>query len=128
MSMPLLPSCEWYSLLAGLLTRAVLEGYLTAGWTGAQAVRCLLLVGLGVESDTGRWGDADLDMNEDEFAEFDPDELPSLVDAVRTLFPSLRYPQVESEGLAGTELNQFDLEWEAEVEFRAEMFERLRRV
>lgn len=45
------PSREWYMLLAGLLTRAVLEGYLTAGWRGAKAVECLLTVGLGIDEE-----------------------------------------------------------------------------
>jgi hypothetical protein len=43
------PTREWYMLLAGLLTRAVLEGYLTAGWRGTKPVECLLLVGMGIK-------------------------------------------------------------------------------
>ncbi|EKM78920.1 hypothetical protein AGABI1DRAFT_107360 [Agaricus bisporus var. burnettii JB137-S8] len=44
------PTREWYMLLAGLLTRAVLEGYLSAGWRGTRPVECLLLVGIQGES------------------------------------------------------------------------------
>jgi hypothetical protein len=90
------PSREWYMLLAGLLTRAVLEGYLTAGWKGSEAVECLLTVGLGVVdsgdkgSDSGTQSDDESEEPGDEFEEFEPDELPSLTDAARILFPALR--------------------------------------
>ncbi|KIK66766.1 hypothetical protein GYMLUDRAFT_69866 [Collybiopsis luxurians FD-317 M1] len=47
------PSREWYHLLAGLLTRAALQGYLTAGWRGVNAVECLLGVGLGIDLQHG---------------------------------------------------------------------------
>jgi hypothetical protein len=40
-------------LLAGLLTRAVLEGYLTAGWRGIKPAECLLLVGIGINRNGG---------------------------------------------------------------------------
>ncbi|KAF5326683.1 hypothetical protein D9619_003961 [Psilocybe cf. subviscida] len=50
------PTKEWYMLLAGLLTRAVLEGYLTGGWRGLRAVQCLLMVGLGVSAGDGADG------------------------------------------------------------------------
>ncbi|KAJ7285367.1 hypothetical protein C8J57DRAFT_1709586 [Mycena rebaudengoi] len=117
------PSREWYLLLAGLLTRAVLEGYLTAGWTGPDAVDCLLKVGLGLGAgapsgatpggaDKATEG-ADAKPTE-EFAEFDPDELPSLLDAARMLFPALREGNTASKGLA-------------EEEFEMEMETRLRR-
>ncbi|CAK5268188.1 unnamed protein product [Mycena citricolor] len=101
----LLPSREWYLLLAGLLTRAVLEGYLTAGWRGPDAVDCLLKVGLGMHPP--------LTEPKDDFAEFNPDELPSLPDAVKMLFPTLRNP-MGNKGLA-------------EEEFEMEMETRLRR-
>ena len=42
----LLPTTEWYLLLAGLLTCAVLEGYLTASWVSLTPLQVLLGVGL----------------------------------------------------------------------------------
>ena len=47
------PLLEWYPLLVGLLTRAVLEGYLSAGRRGQLAVQWLLLVGLGINEGAG---------------------------------------------------------------------------
>ncbi|KAF8972273.1 hypothetical protein BDZ97DRAFT_1783990 [Flammula alnicola] len=113
------PSSEWYMLLAGLLTRAALEGYLSGGWTGLQAVQCLLLVGLGINEKAGKDRDTDADDDEEEedgeeFSSLDPDELPSLVDAVKILFPSLRD---SSSGQKGR----------AEEEYEMEMLERLKR-
>ncbi|KAJ7111995.1 hypothetical protein C8R44DRAFT_799092 [Mycena epipterygia] len=102
------PSREWYLLLAGLLTRAVLEGYLTASWRGPDAVDCLLKVGLGMGTPPQE------NQPKDEFSEFDPDELPSLLDAARMLFPALRDGNSGNKGLA-------------EEEFEMEMETRLRR-
>ncbi|KAF9260033.1 hypothetical protein L218DRAFT_1079564 [Marasmius fiardii PR-910] len=76
------PSREWYLLLAGLLTRAALQGYLSAGWRGTDAVECLMTIGLGLGPDSGA-EDPDAD-----WEEFEPDELPSLIDSVKMLFPS----------------------------------------
>ncbi|KAJ7301659.1 hypothetical protein DFH08DRAFT_760092 [Mycena albidolilacea] len=105
------PSREWYLLLAGLLTRAVLEGYLTAGWRGPDAVDTLLKVGLGL----GTAEPPKDDREKDEFAQFDPDELPSLLDAARMLFPAgLRDGNAARKGLP-------------EEEFEMEMETRLRR-
>ncbi|KXN86084.1 hypothetical protein AN958_10560 [Leucoagaricus sp. SymC.cos] len=141
------PTREWYMLLAGLLTRAVLEGYLTAGWRGTKPVESLLLVGIGIsdraggadgrnrtenssvggEQDGGE-GYADGSDDEDDdsevlgdeeaFVEFDPDGLPTLGQAIRVLFPSLRVEQV---GNIRSGMSQ------AEMEYEAEMLERLRR-
>ncbi|KAF8910473.1 hypothetical protein CPB84DRAFT_1763776 [Gymnopilus junonius] len=113
------PSSEWYMLLAGLLTRAVLEGYLSAGWSGLQAVQCLLLVGLGINENASQVHDVDNEdddeIDEDEeFAAFDPDELPHLLDAIKVLFPSLRN-------------NASGLRTKAEDEFESEMYDRLKR-
>ncbi|KAJ7145100.1 hypothetical protein C8R43DRAFT_1070247 [Mycena crocata] len=102
------PSREWYLLLAGLLTRAVLEGYLSAGWRGPDAVDCLLKVGLGMGTPP------QTDPPKDAFSQFDPDELPSLTDAARMLFPALREGNRGIKGLA-------------EEEFEMEMETRLRR-
>lgn len=43
---PIRPTREWYALLAGLITRALLEGYLLRGWTGTQTAEVLLGLGL----------------------------------------------------------------------------------
>ena len=106
------PSLEWYMLLAGLLTRAVLEGYLTAGWSGIQAIQCLLLVGLGLNSNAGNLEEEE---EEAEFADMDPDELPNLVDAVKVLFPALRDGGLSPKG-------------REEEEYEIEMLERLSKV
>ena len=42
------PTRQWYGILTGLLTRAVLEGYLSRGWKGPLGMECLLGVGLGL--------------------------------------------------------------------------------
>ncbi len=114
------PSAEWYMLLAGLLTRAVLEGYLSGGWTGLQAVQCLMLVGFGinekaqVDRDRESVYEGEVEDEEDGFASLDPDELPSLVEAIKILFPNLRD---HSSGKKGR----------AEEEYEMEMLERLKR-
>jgi len=103
-------------LLAGLLTRAVLEGYLTAGWTGLQAVQCLLLVGLGINENAWKNDDDFREEDDDEeFSSLDPDELPNLVDAIKILFPNLRQ-------------NGSGLKSKGEEEYEVEMLERLKRV
>ncbi|KAF9018168.1 hypothetical protein BDZ89DRAFT_960422 [Hymenopellis radicata] len=102
------PTRQWYMLLAGLLTRAALEGYLTGEWKGAHAVECLLTVGLGIIE--GR----EVDGVDKDYEEYEPDELPTLSDAARMLFPSLR---------PGAPLRKGD----AEAEYEMEMDERLRR-
>ncbi|KAK7031179.1 hypothetical protein VNI00_013595 [Paramarasmius palmivorus] len=103
------PSREWYLLLMGLLTRAALQGYLSGGWRGSDAVECLLTVGLGL-------GELDFEIEDpdDEFEEFEPDELPSLLDSVKMLFPTLR---------AGASLRKTH----AEEEYEVEMDDRLRK-
>ena len=103
------PSREWYLLLAGLLTRAALEGYLTAGWIGLEAVQCLLGVGLGLTNESTN------NDSEGDFKEFDPEGLPSLKNAVKILFPALRTRVAMPKG-------------EAEAEYEADLRERLRRV
>jgi len=103
------PTKEWYLLLTGLLTRAVLEGYLTGGWKGLRAAECLLTVGLGIED-----GTSSREVEDERFQEFDPDDLPNLTDAVKLLFPSLRDNVASRRSVA-------------EDEYEAEMFERLKR-
>jgi hypothetical protein len=80
----LVPTAEWYLLLAGLLTCAVLEGYLTAGWTGLTPVQVLLGVGLGSTATP----QASPPTRDDEYDEFEPDDMPDLLNAVSVLFPS----------------------------------------
>ncbi|KAG6862024.1 hypothetical protein C0995_008212 [Termitomyces sp. Mi166 len=104
------PTREWYLLLSGLLTRAALEGYLTAGWRGSQAAECLLTVGLGVAKDALRLPTQKEEPNE--FAECNPDGLPSLREAMQILFPSSQSSHRKSK---------------AEEEYGVEMGERLRR-
>jgi hypothetical protein len=89
----LAPTAQWYLLLAGLLTRALLEGYLTAGWTGLAPVQILLGVGLcsTATSDTTTMSlppPAAVAAADDEYVEFEPDGMPDLTDAVDVLFPS----------------------------------------
>ena len=108
------PSMQWYMLLAGLLTRAVLEGYLTAGWSGLQPIQCLLLVGLGLNANAGKLEEEE-EGDEAEFADMDPDELPNLVDAVKVLFPALRDGNLSPKG-------------KEEEEYEDEMLERLSKV
>lgn len=112
------PTREWYMLLAGLLTRAVLEGYLTAGWMGLEAVECLLSVGLGIVGTNGKEREVVDNAGEggiDIFERFDPDELPNLIDAAKMLFPALRSGPSARKGVA-------------EEEYEVQMDERLRRV
>ncbi|KAG6337098.1 hypothetical protein ID866_1972 [Astraeus odoratus] len=112
---PLPPSREWYMLLAGLLTRAALEGYLADGWHGTDAAECLLLIGRGhndrVEISEGE------DLGDSPFEWFDPDDLPGLKEATRILFPSLR-------GTSGGVSLRRD---SAECAFHIEMETRIRR-
>jgi hypothetical protein len=87
----LAPTAHWYLLLAGLLTRALLEGYLTAGWTGLAPVQILLGVGLrsAATSDTTTMPlPPAAAAEDDEYVEFEPDGMPDLTDAVDVLFPS----------------------------------------
>ncbi|OSX57688.1 hypothetical protein POSPLADRAFT_1071598 [Postia placenta MAD-698-R-SB12] len=136
------PSREWYFLLAGLLTRAICEGYMTAGWRGIEPLEVLLGVGLGINPAFGRRSrnrgqarengqggaaegsarqrpeEEEEDEEEDEFKQFDPDDLPELEEATRVLFPSLRDPGVAN-GMHRRE--------GAELEYEIEMVERLQR-
>ncbi|KAF8871848.1 hypothetical protein CPB84DRAFT_1854761 [Gymnopilus junonius] len=113
------PSSEWYMLLAGLLMRTVLEGYLSAGWTGLQAVQCLLLISLGINENASQVHDVDNEDDEEidedeEFAAFDLDELLHLLEAIKVLFPSL------SDNGSGVRTK-------AEDQFESEMYGRLKK-
>ncbi|EPT01689.1 hypothetical protein FOMPIDRAFT_1119901 [Fomitopsis schrenkii] len=136
------PSREWYFLFGGLLTRAVFEGYMTAGWRGTEPLELLLGVGLGtnmhaghrphgasnprgaptnggVNHDESSDEDDDDEEEEDQFKEFDPDDMPDLDEAARVLFPSLRDPMTRATGAPRRE--------GAELEYELEMRERMQR-
>ncbi|KAI0719386.1 hypothetical protein C8T65DRAFT_54127 [Cerioporus squamosus] len=132
------PSREWYYLFAGLLTRAVLEGYLTANWRGIEPLEVLLGLGLAISPQVVR---ANGSMRPPEtsplsssatagrasgsgdpgFTEFDPDDLPELDEAVKVLFPSLRDP------MGGGNAPVYYQREGAELEYEIEMTERLAR-
>ena len=133
------PSREWYFLFGGLLTRAVLEGYLTAHWHGVEPLEVLLGVGLAMTpqlarptptrapnsssssasgSNPGRASGGE----DPEFTDFDPDDLPELEEAAKILFPSLREP------MGGGNAPVFYAREGAELEYEIEMTERLARV
>ena len=87
------PTREWYALLAGLLTRAVLEGYLLKGWKDTWAAETLLSLGLSEGFRRGKPDEkAALDLFElvegelPTANELDPDDLPSVLEAGRILF------------------------------------------
>ncbi|TCD63737.1 hypothetical protein EIP91_004988 [Steccherinum ochraceum] len=127
------PSREWYFLLAGLLTRTVLEGYITGRWLGVEPLETLLSVGLGMSSAPASIsgaessGDHSSKKNTGEvdftFTEFDPDDMPELDDAVKILFPSLRELGNFMNGTAP----QMPRREGAELEYELEMTERLSR-
>jgi hypothetical protein len=110
---PWTPTKNWFMLFAGLTTRAVIEGYIVGGWQGFQAAQAVFNIGAPAVSDPINAED-----NTDqpgEFAWFEPDELPSLKEAIRTLFPT-QEPNAEG----GTA--------EARRTFQEHMQERLRAV
>ncbi|KAF7796452.1 hypothetical protein EIP86_007629 [Pleurotus ostreatoroseus] len=130
------PTRPWYFLLAGLLTRTVLEGYMTGGWRGIEPLEILLCVGLGLPPRTtsmsaigdkgpprsgGAGSGGGKGKEREEFEEFDPDDLPSLEDAVKILFPSLREVNPARGGFPGRRTEG------AEQEYETEMTERLAR-
>lgn len=94
----LVPTVQWYLLVAGLLTRAVFEGYLTAEWRGLEPLQVLLRFGLGGvaisrdadEDDDGGVGRSRATAADEKYVEFEPDGMPNLSDAVDILFPSQR--------------------------------------
>lgn len=113
------PSSEWYALCAGLLTRAVLEGYMCGGWKGLGALETLMKVGLGLRPDVldipveesprpsvdandespaqeyhhhyhHRYNYRRHHDHDDPYEEFDPDDFPTITESAKVLFPSLR--------------------------------------
>lgn len=101
------PTRAWFALLCGLITRAVLEGYVARGWKGADYIEILMGIGLGIKdvgtrrqsSGIGDFRDDNHNQSqqlaqgppivEDAQGEFDPDEMPGLVDACKILFNGL---------------------------------------
>lgn len=123
------PTRAWYFLLAGLLTRSALEGYMTGGWRGTEPLEILLLVGLGLPPKSGaasprkdKHAGGATGRDDDPFAQFDPDDFPELDDAVKILFPSLRDINPARGGVPPRRTDG------AEQEFEIEMQERLTRV
>ena len=94
------------------------------GEVAVGRVRGRMGVGVGVARGGGRWGDGA--GGADEFAGFDPDELPDLEEAVRVLFPALRAhaEAVAAGGGAGTCPRREG----GEAEYEREMMARLARV
>jgi len=111
------PSSEWYGLCAGLLTRAVLEGYVCGGWKDIGALETLMRVGLGLRPDVPDLPTDDSPSSSEEssgesstqqhrrhshrnhhhhhhpdshYEEFDPDDFPTITESAKVLFPSLR--------------------------------------
>ena len=91
------PRKEWYELLALILTRAILEGYILHGWRGTRAAHVLFGFGgsgakpaaaprKAANQDDGSDSESGSEY-EDEEDEFSPDGYPSLGDAYRKLFP-----------------------------------------
>ncbi|EIN09937.1 hypothetical protein PUNSTDRAFT_52077 [Punctularia strigosozonata HHB-11173 SS5] len=113
---PYRPSRDWYMLFVGLATRAALEGYASGAWRGAFAAEVLFGIGvggMGVSPDALFGGRREQPEDADEFAWFDPDELPGLQEAAGILF--------SSGALDGGVVD------DAEAEFRREMRDRLRK-
>jgi hypothetical protein len=120
------PTREWYALLAGLLTRAVLEGYFLKGWKGTWAAETLLSLGLSDGFRRGKPGEkaaSDIsELMEGELPtvnELDPDDLPSVLEAGRILF---------GEHCAMVKENGQSVELKAQEEFALEMHERMNEV
>ena len=143
------PSPEWYGLCAGLLTRAVLEGYLCGGWKGLGALETLMKVGLGLRPDVlnvpsegshSPMGEVDGEgsaqeyyhphrrhnnHHENPYEEFDPDDFPTLTESAKVLFPSLRQRAIPVDSLG---LMERAMKESPEQDYEYDMEERLSRV
>lgn len=144
------PSSEWYALCAGLLTRAVLEGYVCGGWKGLGALETLMKVGLGLRPDMlnvptddspSPLGNGDREgsaqqyyhhhhnhhhQQENPYEEFDPDDFPTITESAKVLFPSLRQRETSLSSLGLVE--QEVVKEPPEQEYEYDMEERLSRV
>lgn len=99
------PTRAWFALLCGLITRAVLEGYVARGWKGAEYAEILMGVGLGIKGfgtrrtstagfGAGNAGNAasqsPMEQTVDESKDpYEPDEMPDLIEACKILFNGL---------------------------------------
>ncbi|KDQ08733.1 hypothetical protein BOTBODRAFT_561410 [Botryobasidium botryosum FD-172 SS1] len=126
------PTREWYALFTGIITRAVLEGYLLKGWKGTTAAEILFGIGLGLHeveppnslgertqshnagshsrlssqgrhrgsnsyaspsttpsthSDDESDDDSTADEEDFDYISFEPEEMPTLLEAGKILFP-----------------------------------------
>ena len=124
LSMSFRPTREWYAILAGLLTRGVLEGYLSRGWKGPLGMECLLGVGLGLNQQNHRGTEGEKIVSDEEFEHLDPDDCPSVMDAAKILFPVLCKPPT----LTSTGLRRERSPDGPEAEYEAEMVERISEV
>jgi len=140
------PSSEWYGLCAGLLTRAVLEGYVCGGWKGLGALETLMKVGLGLRPDVLNIptedspspsvdGDGENSTRQhhhqhhhdnDPYEEFDPDDFPTITESAKVLFPSLRQRATSLNSLGMVE--QQVVKEAPEQDYEYDMEERLARV
>ena len=155
-SFALRPSPEWYGLCAGLLTRAVLEGYVCGGWKGLGALETLMKVGLGLRPDVLNLPTEDTPSplvegdgegsaqqyhqhqhqhqhhpnnyhhHENPYEEFDPDDFPTIAESAKVLFPSLRQRATSINSLGLME--QQVVKEAPEQEYEYDMEERLSRV
>jgi hypothetical protein len=146
------PSSEWYGLCAGLLTRAVLEGYVCGGWQGLGALETLMKVGLGLRPDVLSAPAEDSPSSSEDstsesstqqhhhhhhrhhhhhhhhhhdnsYEEFDPDDFPTLTESAKVLFPSLRQRAASLDSLGLME--QQVMKEPPEQEYEYDMEERL---
>jgi hypothetical protein len=146
------PSSEWYGLCAGLLTRAVLEGYVCGGWQGLGALETLMKVGLGLRPDVLSAPAEDSPSSSEDstsesstqqhhhhhhrhhhhhhhhhhdnsYEEFDPDDFPTLTESAKVLFPSLRQRAASLDSLGLME--QQVVKEPPEQEYEYDMEERL---
>ena len=139
------PSSEWYGLCAGLLTRAVLEGYVCGGWKGLGALETLMKVGLGLRPDVlnvptedspspsvDDSGESSTQQyhhhhnHDSPYEEFDPDDFPTIAESAKVLFPSLRQRATSINSLGMVE--QQVVKEPPEQEYEYDMEERLSRV
>jgi len=79
------PTRNWFALAANLFTLAALEGYLVRGWRGPDAAEVLLGIGLGQNPDE----DHPSREAQQNCAAFEPDGMPTQLEAARALFGGL---------------------------------------
>jgi hypothetical protein len=127
-----LPTRAWFACLCGLITRGVLEGYMARGWKGSEYVEVLMGIGLGIKGvgtrfDSAGFGNADsltqaIPVVEDSRNDYEPDEMPGLIDSCRVLFNGL------VQDASSTKEVKDKATRDAEEEYVQEMEERLSEV